>query len=230
MNYRKFGKLLAGAAGDLGLLLLPVPNVGWLRAVKYAASLAKFASTYGALGALRKNGLFDLCEIHPLLRLHLDMAKIQAQSVPLFVTACGEPRATRPLGPARWFNIQNQTEEEAWNLIAASMSVPFFFSPVQVRGEYYSDGGAGYWLPIEPLYEYGIRNMIVVSTKAGTTCNTSRFPNSNIIFIKPHKSLGRFPVATFRFTEAAVKRWMDQGYEDALRVLDRQGRPASQCC
>ncbi len=47
------------------------------------------------------------------------------------------------------------------------MSVPFVFSPVQVRGQYYSDGGVGYWLPIDPLYTHGIRNMIAVGVHQG---------------------------------------------------------------
>jgi NTE family protein len=223
LNYHKFGKLLATAAGDLGLLLLPVPNVGWVRAIKYASSVVKLTSNYGSLGALRRNGLFNMSDIHPLLKRHVDMEKILAQPIPLFVTVCGEPRATRPLGPAHWFNMRNLTGEEAWDLITASMSVPFVFSPVRVRGEYYSDGGMGHWLPIEPLYEHGIRNIIAVSTKAGTTCNPRHYPNANIILIKPQKALGRFPVATFRFTERAIKRWMDEGYQDAIRTLDRQG-------
>ncbi|HMK37269.1 MAG TPA: patatin-like phospholipase family protein [Desulfomonilaceae bacterium] len=223
LNYRKLAKLIAGAAGDMGLLLLPVPNLGWLRAIKYASTVAKFASRHGTLGVLLKNGLFSMSGIKPVLKRHLDMTEVMARPMPLFVTVCGEPRAASPLGPSHWFHIQNQDEEDAWDYLTASMSVPFIFSPVRVRGEYYSDGGIGNWLPVAPLYENGIRNMIVVSTKANTTCKARDYPKSTIIVIRPQKPLGRFPVATFRFTEKAVENWMNEGYEDAMRVLDREG-------
>lgn len=224
LNYEKLGRLLVGAAGDLGLLLLPVPNVGWVRAIKYASSVVKFASRHGTLGALRNNGLFNMREMHPVLKRHVDMDTVLGQSVPLFVSVCGEPKATTPLGPAHWFRIQSFGQEDAWDLITASMSVPFIFSPVRVRGRYYSDGGMGQWLPIEPVYEHGLRNLIVVSTKANITRKPDRYPDANILLVKPKRALGRFPVATFRFTERAVKDWMAEGYEDAQRVLDRDGR------
>jgi NTE family protein len=227
LDYQKLGKLLIGAAGDLGLLLLPVPNLGWARAIKYASSAIKFASKYGTLGVLRRNGLFNMRELHPVLKRHVDMEAILKKPVPLFVTACGEPQARKPLGPAHWFQIQNHSQEDAWDLIAASMSVPFIFSPVRVSGKYYSDGGPGNWLPIDPVYEHGVRNLIAVSTKANTTWKPRDFPHATIVLIEPQKALGRFPVATFRFTERAVKEWMEEGYEDANRTLDREGRRLS---
>jgi len=41
--------------------------------------------------------------------------------------------------------------------------------------------------------------------------------------VQPVKPLGRFPAATFRFTEKSVERWMEMGYLDAARVLDGSG-------
>jgi NTE family protein len=89
----------------------------------------------------------------------------------------------------------------------------------------YTDGGVSQWLPVRPLYDYGLRRMVVVSVKPSVNIAPQDYPGSRILLIKPKKSLGRFPAATFRFTLRAVTDWMEQGYADASRTLQQESLP-----
>jgi NTE family protein len=220
-DFRRLVKSAAVGVQDRSLLLTPTPKVRLMKAFEYSSSMLKFASRYVSLRGLSRHGLISIEKFRPLLKLFIDMRNIQQQPMSLFVTVSGTPLYANPLAAPRWFRIQAQTEDDAWKIIVASMSVPLVFSAIDLHGRHYSDGGIGQWLPIEPLYHHGFRRLVIVSTKANTSYNPRRYPGCAFTLIEPRKPLGRFPVATFRFTERAVLRWMQQGYEDATRVLER---------
>jgi NTE family protein len=224
-EYERLRKLLSAAAWDLGLLLLPVPNFRVLRLLKYASAALRFHSERGALGVLRDYGLLNIAAFKPLLEKHLDVPRILHQSTPLFVAVNGSAAATNPLGQPFWFKLQDLAEDEAWSVLAASMALPLVFSPIEIRGARYMDGGIGQWLPVKPLYDSGVRRMIAISLKASFTINPEEYPGLNVLLIKPDRPLGRFPAATFRFTDKAVTEWMEQGYVDASRTLERHPLP-----
>ncbi|MDQ7783981.1 MAG: patatin-like phospholipase family protein [Desulfomonilaceae bacterium] len=220
-DFRRIGKLAATAAADLGLLLLPVPKFRLLRYAKYAASAVKFLSYQGTLGRLHRDGIFSMDRIRPLIEAYLDMDAVRASSCHVFVTVFGTPDLRRPLGRPLWFRLQECEDDEAWNVLGASMSVPFLFSSVEKDRDRLSDGGVRQWLPIRPLYDSGIRRLIAVSIKSSTRVKAEDFPGCDITLIRPAKPLGRFPAATFNFKEDVVNRWIDQGYEDAMRAAWR---------
>jgi NTE family protein len=223
-DFGRMGKLAAVAAADLGLLLLPLPKFRLLQYAKYVTSVAKFFSRHGSLGRLRREGLLSIGALKPLIEEHLDMALIRSSCSHLFVVVNGPPGIRRPLGEAQWFRLQNHSDEEAWNILGASMSVPFVFSTVEIDRLQYSDGGVGQWLPLQPLVNAGMQRIIAVSVKASTKVLPETYPGCRVTVVRPRKPMGRFPVATFRFTETAVKRWIEQGYEDALRMLDEEAK------
>lgn len=222
-DFKRMGRLAATAAADLGLLLMPVPKFGLLRYAKYAAAAVKFFSAHGALGRLHRDGLLSMEQIRPVIADHLDLERVRANPCHLFVTAFGTPDIGRPLGKALWFRLQDHDDDEAWRILAASMSVPFIFSTVEKDRGRISDGGVRQWLPIRPLYEAGIRRLIAVSTKASSRVREESFPGCTITVIRPEKPMGRFPTATFNFKEDVVKRWIEQGYDDAMRTAGLRG-------
>lgn len=221
VDYRRIGKLALAAATDIGLLFLPVPKFGFL---KYASFVCKVASRHGALGFLRNSGVFDLTDIRPLLGEYLEMEKVVESPIPFFVSACGPPDALDPLGPLCLFRVQEYGEEEAWRIVTGSMSIPFVFSSILIGGKLHNDGGLKESLPLLPLYQMGVRRIIGVSMRPDMKCKAQDYPGAEISIIKPRKSFGRFPLATFRFTKKAVLEWMDQGYEDAMRFCKEHPR------
>ncbi|MBI5250543.1 MAG: patatin-like phospholipase family protein [Desulfomonile tiedjei] len=221
-DYGKIGKLVFTAAVDIGLLFVPVPNLRFVRILKYASSVIKIASRHGSLGMLRRMGLFNLSDLKPLLGKYIEISKVLDGKIPLFVTTCGPPCQTDPLGPLRYFRLQEHDEENAWRILSASMSIPFVFGGVRINGETFSDGGIRESLPVDPLYEIGFRKIVAVGMKRDMHWRPEKYPDSTIVLITPDQSLGRFPLATFRFTREAVLEWMSRGYLDAHRILDKQ--------
>ena len=216
-DYARLGRLIGFAAQDLGLLLVGLPQVGIIRGLARAALLLKSGSRYGALGYLRRKGVIDISAFKPLLSRYLDMEGLLKGPVSLFITA--RPASHMSNVPVEWFRLQDQNEEDAWQILAASMAIPFIFSQIEIKGRRYYDGAIGQWLPIVPLYTEGIRRVVAVSARPMVPVSDSAYPGCAITSIAPEKPLGRFPVATFRFTRQAIERWIEQGYSDALKAL-----------
>jgi len=215
-DYARLGRLIGFAAQDLGLLLVGLPQVGIIRGLARAALLLKSGSRYGALGYLRRKGVIDISAFKPLLSRYLDMAGLLKGPVSIFITARSQSYMSNPL---EWFRLQDQSEEDAWLILAASMAIPFIFSQIEIKGRRYYDGAIGQWLPIMPLYTEGIRRVVAVSARPMAPLNSADYPECAITLIAPEKPLGRFPMATFRFTRQAIERWIEQGYSDALKAL-----------
>ncbi len=220
VDYERMGKLALVLAADIGWFFLPVPNAKLYKAIKHASAVVKMGSPLGLIGWLKKYGLFKIEGLKSILEKHIDISSVIESRVPLYICVCGEPDLENPFGLPDWFRIQDLSEEDAWNAIWASMSVPFVFSPVAMNGHQFSDGGVGNWLPIEPLYQTGSRRIAAISTKANTIISPDKYEDAKIHVLGPKKPLGRFPIATFRFTEKAVSEWMEDGHVDAMLALD----------
>lgn len=213
-------RVLANAALDVGLLLLPVPKIRMLRYLKYALAAGKFLSRHGALGGLLRYGVTSMTRLKPLVDSYLNLSLVLEGPLPLFVTVYSLPDITQPLGRTHWFCLQELEQNEAWDVLAASMAVPLVFPPIEFQGKIFTDGGLGRWLPIQPLIEKGFRRIVAVSIRSDVSFRTQDYPSAEILLIKPEKPLGRFPLATFRFTPEAVNAWIEQGYQDTSRLLD----------
>lgn len=218
-DLKKMGKLAANAALDLGLLLLPVPNIRAVKILKYAAAAVKAGSRHGFLGGLLKDGLLDLASLKPFLGRFLDMKKVLAGNTDLYVTVWDSSGVPGTARSARWFRLQDLTEDRAWQMLAASMSLPLVFSATELDGRLFRDGGIGLWLPVQPLYETGSRRIATISTKPSPGIEPTRYPGAQIVSVHPEKSLGPFPISTFMFTRQAVEEWIELGYKDASLIL-----------
>jgi len=224
-DYRRLRRLGIRLGLDVGLLLVPVPNFRLLRLVKYIAASMRFFSRHGVLGSLQRYGMVDPRKLEPILDRWVDLGGVLDQTAPLFVTAYRMPGLDLPKGRPVWFRLQDYEKGEARRILFASMSLPLLFPPVHMEGEFYRDGGMADWAPIRPLYEAGLKRIVVVSVKSSFICSRDDYPDCKILVIKPDRSLGRFPVATLRFTETAVKKWMELGYADASRILSDEKDP-----
>ncbi len=223
INYDHFGKLLLSLAADIGLVFLPVPNIKIWRTVKYMSAAVKMASNQSTLARLRNFGFFRLEGVLPVLQEHIEIERVMRHRTPLYVTVCAQPYYTQIIGTGCWFPIHEQSEEEAWRLVTASMAIPLFFSPIHVNGQRYVDGGLGVWLPVKPLQENGFKQIIAIGTKAHVGSKYTSHPDCNVVVINPSRSLGRFPFATFKFTKETVLGWMEEGYNDTWKAF-RDGR------
>ena len=223
-DYSRLERLATAVLSDLGLLLLPLPSLGLLRVLKYSSSVVKFASQHGTLGRILKEGLVDLEKFKPLVKRYLDMDKVVNGPTSLYVAVSLSLGSATLRERGHYLRLQDFSPDEAWKILAASMAVPFVFRSVPFQGKRYLDGGMSRWLPMEPLWGRECSEVIAVSTKPKVRYVRKPGQDGNITIIQPANSLGRFPVATFRFTEETVKYWMQLGYQDASRVLDISSR------
>ncbi len=106
--------------------------------------------------------------------------------------------------------------------LQASASIPFVFAPVfsSSRMRLAWDGGANPFqplamTPIKPLYDRGVKEIVVVWLVPKLRLLSHRFPGARLIHIAPRKSLGHF----LRFGPGKARRLMDMGYEDAMRAV-----------
>ena len=125
-----------------------------------------------------------------------------------------------------------------WQHLAASSAIPIGLPPVRIDGRWYADGGLSSPLPIWAAAEMGATRVVAVNAlpvlpsrllHAGV--RALRFfspkippPNSlEVILIQPAGSLGTL-TESIRWNPDTIQRWIDQGAEDARRVI--QSAPA----
>ncbi len=169
-------------------------------------------------GIVNRNGLLDI------ISNYIDLEKISSGPIRIVVTVTEYDENGNGEGTARYFSLNGKDKEEIKQLLLASSALPIIYSPVEINGKKYRDGGLKNNMPIEPLYIDGIRKFIVVglSDKANSSCE--KYPDADFIFIKPEKNIGNFFDGTLDFSSKGARVRMEIGYMDAIRVLEFEGK------
>ena len=110
-------------------------------------------------------------------------------------------------------------------LLLASTALPVMYEPVEIDGNQYRDGGMLDNEPIQPLYDAGIRQFIVIGLKAGKVLNTDKWPDAQFITIYPSHDLGDLIEGTLNFSDRAKEFRQMLGEKDALRALKTKFHP-----
>ncbi|MCC3144620.1 patatin-like phospholipase family protein [Halanaerobium sp. Z-7514] len=87
------------------------------------------------------NGLMSLDNLNKNLEEHLEAEKISELKIPLYIAA-----SNLVTGKIKYFK-----EGDLSKIVQASSSIPVLFSPVEIEGDLYVDGGLLDNLPVEPL-------------------------------------------------------------------------------
>ncbi len=88
-----------------------------------------------------KTGLFNLDSLRSSINLEIPQKRIEELPKPLFVTAANMLDG----------NVEYFSEGPLAEIVQASASIPLLFSPVEIRGKLYADGGVLDNLPLKPL-------------------------------------------------------------------------------
>lgn len=137
----------------------------------------------------------------------------------------------RDTNPSTFFHVQSLPEDQQKELLLASAALPMVFTPREVNGVTYSDGGQGGWstmqgnTPVQPLIDSGC-NMIIVSHLCnGSLWSRRDFPDTTFLEIRPKSSLSRGTGMMsgtkdlLGFDESKILSWIEQGYQDTLASL-----------
>lgn len=111
--------------------------------------------------------------------------------------------------------LSGKSKEEITEIILATTALPVIYSPVNMKGALYVDGGVRDNVPIKPLYDLGLRRFIVI--ELSTTCaikNIENYSDAEIIDIKPSYDLGALLTGTMNFDA------QDKNFKKTLGELD----------
>ncbi|MCO4757562.1 MAG: patatin-like phospholipase family protein [Oceanospirillaceae bacterium] len=132
---------------------------------------------------------------------------------------------------SEFIHLQSQNDELAREYLLSSAAIPFLFSPGQIGGKRYSDGGQGSWqtvqgnTPITPLLEAGCNMVIVTHLSDGSIWSRHKYKNATILEIRPQSTLNRAKgIASgardlLGFDAEKIHSWIEQGYEDTLATV-----------
>ena len=120
------------------------------------------------------------------------------------------------------FKLNEYSEEDVTTLLLASSAIPIIFPNEEFLGNKYCDGGIpvmGDNVPIKPIYDTGVENIIVVHLSQETVVDREQFPNSKIIEIVPSEDLGNALNGMLDFSPEGASYRLQLGCEDAKRIL-----------
>lgn len=187
------------------------------------------------------DGLFSSEPLRVLIDRYLDPQALQ-KGAPLYIAAFESQGGLRDLlstvmaetglrdtRPSAFFHVQSLPAHEQRDALLASAAIPVLFAARQIGGKTYTDGGLGGWIesqgntPITPLLEAGIRNVIVTHLSDGSLWSRHRFPDANIIEIRPQTPLERDGGYSdlLGFDQKKIPSWIAQGYADTKACIQR---------
>lgn len=151
--------------------------------------------------------------------LNAALSQPDRPSPPLCYAACKRLKD----GLLRYFELRHIIHSDyRRQILLASSALPGVFPPISVDGELYVDGGAnGDNVPVYPLVENGISDIIVIHLSAKDQASAPQFPSADIIDVFPSEDLGGFLSGTIDFSPEGSRRRMELGYQDGKRILSR---------
>ena len=169
------------------------------------------------LNRIRNDYFFSRTGIEELISKGLDFAKLKTTDILCYVTCmrCKGMKIER-------FILNQYSCDKIITLLLASSAIPIIFPTEEFYGFRYCDGGIpviGDNVPIKPVYDAGIKNIIVVHLDQKTNVDKSKFPNAKIIEIVPSKDLGKVIDGTLDFSESGAFKRLQLGYKDAKSVF-----------
>ena len=199
------------AGFNTGILTLGVSNVA-------AAGLFSLtALSENLLVNTKGEHFFSRDGLTEMIKECVDFDMLQNNDIPCFVTCLRYPEFK-----TERFKLNEFSPDEIITLLLASSAIPLIFPNEEFRGKKYYDGGfpiGGDNTPIQPVYETGVENIIVVHLNRETIIDRSLYPNSNIIEIVSSEELGNTINGTLDFSASGAKQRIDVGYTDAKKVL-----------
>lgn len=130
---------------------------------------------------------------------------------------------------SEFLHIQSLPDSEMQKALMASAALPLLFRAQKIQGKNYTDGGQGDWYgvggntPVKPLVDAGCSTVIVVHLCDGSAWDRNKYPDVNIIEVRPKNSIARGNAAAdvLGFDNRRIESWSEQGYQDAMHSLQR---------
>lgn len=172
----------------------------------------------GYEGLVGREGLLELMD------QYVDMSRITFAKIPTLVTLAEYDAVGEGTPVARYVPLNGKSPEEIKQLLLITTCLPFIYEPIAMNGHMYRDGGLADNMPIKPLYDMGLRNIIVVCTSTEMP-DLSAYPDVDFIVIRPSKNIGELLTGTLDFNAKGARVRSQLGYLDGMRMLKHYGNP-----
>lgn len=170
------------------------------------------------LSKAKAEGVFSTQGLAKIIDEEVNLSTISLGAIVAYATCVKKEGWTK-----KYFKLNDQPIENIKNIVLASSSLPFVFDSYTIEGDEYVDGGIpkiGDNIPIQPLYDEGVRFLIVVHLSQDGLINCKDFPDATIIEITPQEDQGDLFTGTLDFSPEGIERRITQGYLDAKRILE----------
>ena len=185
-----------------------------IRKFMQAQSINEYLATAKSEGMFERDGLIKLIETQ------VDLEKIRNSKRKIYATLT---RQEECLPVAEYHLLNGKSNQEIIDLLMASSALPIVYDVVTINGVQYRDGGLADNVPLKPLLEDGMENLIVVRLSPGELFFTKSLPGvGHILEIRPSRDLGDFVSGTINFKHESILYRIALGYYDTLRILKEQ--------
>lgn len=177
-----------------------------------------------------------------LMNQKLDLQKISENPIPAYISAT-HAAPTQTADPSRFNSalaslnqapderegeyllINGRSSDDIKKILLASTAIPIVYDPVEVDGKLYRDGGLFDNVPIRPLLEVGIKNLIIVRCSADQQCNPYLLSQADsVLEITPSVNIGSLLTGTLDFDGRNAMFRLQVGYYDTLRAVEYYDR------
>lgn len=150
-----------------------------------------------------------------LLKANIDFNKISNSNIKFFATATEIDFLE---AKARYFLLNDKDERDIIKRVLASSAIPVVYEAENIGGKIYLDGGLEDNVPIKPVYDEGIRKIIVVSLDSDYT--VSGFEDAEIKLIRPSQDISEGLLnGALNFDQEHLDILFNLGYSDTMNYF-----------
>lgn len=117
--------------------------------------------------------------------------------------------------------MNGRSAEDIKKILLASTAIPIVYDPVEIDGKLYRDGGLFDNVPIRPLLEIGLNNLIIVKCSKNQQCDPYLLSQAeSVLEIAPSADIGSLLTGTLDFDGRNAMYRLQVGYFDTLRAVE----------
>ncbi|HAX73694.1 MAG TPA: hypothetical protein DCY20_09260 [Firmicutes bacterium] len=174
-------------------------------------------ATLGNLFSLARTGGFPIRRHMAKVALQrcIDIEGITRANIQLFA-CCQEVKSGRPY----YFQLNGLDESTILDVILASTAIPVIYESVKINGVMFCDPLKSENIPVRVMMNTNCETVIVVHLDYQTQYKGMyQHQGKTFIHIVPSQNIGRLLTGSLDFSEDAIQRNIELGYEDGYRIL-----------
>lgn len=165
--------------------------------------------------------------LREILDENLPHGYVARSGADIFSTVCEWDPDHEISGTAEYINWKGKSREELLNLIMASASLPVLYPQINTMGRTFVDGGYADNEPIQPLYDAGYRQIMIIyldkykgkKLKKIIREQEDAFPGCEFLRLIPNKKFDDGFAKSCIISEKLTASRMESGYEDCKKLL-----------